>query len=227
MSFSEGDFVKIDYSARRASDNTLVYTTKEDIAKKEGTYSKDDKYGTQLVIVGKNSTIKGVDAAVKGMAVGEEKKVTIEPKDAFGERDERLVNVMHLSDFRNRDIDPKPGLRINIDGNIATVKSVNSGRVMVDANHPLAGETLLYEIKVVSKIDSSKEKVSALAEFYSLAPKSVEVEGGNAKIFFGDEVGKDSDYFVNKANFVDAVWRYLDVLTTVTVMEEYAKKKNG
>ena len=84
-----------------------------------------------------------------GMSVGEEKKAELEPKDAFGERNPELARVMHLSDFRKRDMDPYPGMQVDIDGTVATVKSINSGRVLVDANHPLAGERMIYEVKLI------------------------------------------------------------------------------
>src|SRR5271157_5833621 len=164
MSFKEGDFVRIEYTAKRTTDNSLVYTTIEKVAKDADVFNSETKYGPQLIVVGKNNAIKGVENAVKGMAVGETKKIEIEPKDAFGERDESLVNVMRLSDFRDREMDPQPGMQVNIDGTIATVKSVNSGRVVVDLNHPLAGEKLLYEIKVLDKVDSEADRVKAVAD---------------------------------------------------------------
>lgn len=224
MSFKDGDFVRIDYTARRATDNSLFFTTMEKVAKDAKVENPDVKYGPQLIVFGKNNAIKGVENAVKGMSVGETRKVELEPKDAFGERDEGLVNIMRVSDFREKDMDPVPGMQVNIDGNIATVKSVNSGRVVVDLNHPLAGEKLVYEIKVLDKIDADPEKVKAIADHYSLKPDEVSVNGKVAKITFGTKVEKNADFLVNKATLAEAVLRYMENIEKVVAEEEYARK---
>lgn len=224
MSFNDGDFVRIDYTARRASDSSLVYTTVEKTAKDEKAFSEEAKYGPQLVVIGKSSTIKGVENAVKGMSVGESKKVEIGPADAFGERDEQMVNVMRTSDFRDKDIDPYPGMQVNIDGSIATVKSVNSGRVVVDLNHPLAGERLIYDIKVIAKLDSDADKVKGIAENYSLKPDSVSVADGTAKVAFGEKVEKNDSYLVNKSALAHAILRYMDRLRNVVFEETYGRE---
>lgn len=225
MSFNDGDFVKVEYTARRSSDNSLVFTTVEKTAKDENAYNSDTKYGPQLVVLGKHSALKGVENAVRGMGVGESKKVTLQPADAFGSRDEQLVNVMRVSDFREKDINPYPGMQVNIDGNIATVKSVNSGRVVVDMNHPLAGETLLYDIKVTEKLDGDADKVKALAEHYSLKPSAVSVSSGVAQIRFDDKIEKNTDYLVNKSALADGILRYMDGVKKVVFEEEYSRKE--
>ncbi len=223
MSFNDGDFVRIDYTARRASDNSVAYTTVEKVAKDEGLYDEKSRYTPQLVIVGKNGALKGVEDAVKSMAVGETKKATLNPDDAFGQRNEQLVSVMHLSDFREKDINPMPGMQVNIDGRVATIKSVNSGRVLVDQNHPLAGETLIYDIRVVDKIDGEAERVKALAETYSLKPDSVAVNAGVARVSFGEKTEKNADYLVNKSAFAEGLLKYMDKLQKVVFEEEYSR----
>lgn len=226
VSFNDGDFVKVEYTARRASDKSIVYTTVEKIAKDESIFNEEAKYGPQLIVLGKDNAIKGVENAVKTMSVGESKKVEVEPKDAFGVRDESLVNVMHLSDFRARDMNPVPGMQVNIDGTIAMVKSVNSGRVVVDMNHPLAGERLVYEIKVLEKLDADEAKVKALAEHYSVKPDSVSAKEGQVRVTFGEKVDKNADYLVNKSAFADAILRYMPKVGKVVFEEEYSRSES-
>lgn len=227
MSFKDGDFVRVEYTARRATDNSLVYTTIEKVAKEADLFNPDVRYGPQLVVIGKNNAIRGVENAVKSMSVGENKKVEIEPKDAFGERDEGMVNVMRVADFRERDMNPVPGMQVNIDGTIATIKSVNSGRVVVDLNHPLAGEKLVYEIKVVDKVDADPERIKAVAEHYSLKPDAVSVTGGVAKVTFGEKVEKNADFLVNKSALAEAVLRFMPHVQKVVMEEEYARKNES
>ncbi len=225
MSFNDGDFVKVDYTARRASDNTIVYTTVEKAAKADDVYNAEGRYGPQLIVLGQNNAVRGVEEAVKTMSVGESKKVEVSPKDGFGERDEGLVNVMHLADFKKKDIYPEPGMQVNIDGTIALVKSVSSGRVVVDMNHPLAGERLVYDITIVGKVDSDSDKVKALAQHYSLSPDSASFADGKARLSFGDKIEKNTDYLVNKAALAEAILRYMPNASKVVFEEEYSRSE--
>lgn len=225
MAFKDGDFVRIDYSAWRVADNKLTYTTSKETAEKNGVYDKDARYAPTLVVIGKNNAIKGVENAVKQMQVSETKKVEIEPKDAFGERNSDLVKIMPLSDFRKKDLDPYPGMRIELDNIPATVKSVTSGRVVVDANHLLAGEKMLYEIKVVEKVENDDAKVKAIAEIFSLTPDSVSSSAGSVKVAFGDKTEKNADYLLNKSSFVEAIFRFMDSVKHVDVDEGYMRKE--
>jgi peptidylprolyl isomerase len=225
VSFKDGDFVRVDYTARRVTDNTLVFTTLESVAKSADVADPEIKYGPKLIIIGKKNAIRGLEDAVKGMAVGETKKVEIEPKDAFGDRDEKMVNVMRLSDFRDRDMDPQPGMQVNIDGTLSTIKSVSSGRVIVDMNHPLAGEKLIYEVKVLEKVDGDAGMVKALAENYALKPDSAAVASGIATVKFGEAVEKNADFLVNKATLAEAILRYMPHVQKVLMEEEYGRKK--
>ncbi|MCL5786891.1 MAG: hypothetical protein M1520_01660, partial [Candidatus Marsarchaeota archaeon] len=106
-----------------------------------------------------------------------------------------------------------------------TVKSVNSARVVVDANHPLAGEKLVYEITVVKKLDSEKEKVESIAEMYALKPDEAQSEKSAVKLIFGDKVNKDADYFINKSAMVSAIFRFMDDVKNVSVEERYAREE--
>jgi FKBP-type peptidyl-prolyl cis-trans isomerase 2 len=225
LPFVDGDFVKIDYSAWRVADSKLAYTTIRKVAEENGMLDKDASYAPQLVIIGKGSVIKGVDDIVRSMSVNESKTVEIEPKDAFSERNPDLVRVLPLGDFKKRDIEPYPGMQLELDNMVAVVKSINSGRVVVDANHPLAGEKLKYEIKVVEKIDDDAGKAKALAEAFTLKPDAVSVTGGQMRVTFGDKVEKDSRFLVNKSNFVNSALRYMGKIEKIVVEEDYTRAK--
>lgn len=223
MSFSDGDFVKVDYSLWRMADNQLMRTTDKKAAQDNGIYNEETRYSPQLIVIGKDNALKALWDAIKGMDVGESRKLELGPKEAFGERDQNLVRVMPVADFRRRDINPTPGLQIDIDGVVATVKSVNSGRVMVDANNPLAGEKIRYDITVVAKLDKEDEKVMSIAETYALEPERVSVKGAEAMVTFGKKTRMNADYFINKTYMVNAVLQYMDALKKVVVEEEYER----
>jgi peptidylprolyl isomerase len=73
---------------------------------------------------------------------------------------------MPIKIFREHNISPIPGSSLNFDGRIAKVLSVSGGRVIVDFNSPLAGKKVIYEIKILRKIEDINEKIKALNEFF-------------------------------------------------------------
>ncbi len=227
MAFKDGDFLEIEYSAWNAADKGLVLSTDAAKAKEAGIYSDKARYGPVLIVLGSKSTIKGLDRELRSMNIGEVKKFTFKPEDAFGERDESLVRVLPLSDFRKRDINPYPGMSIDIDNVPAVVKSINSGRVVVDANHPYAGRELIYEVKVVKQLSTLEDKIGGFANAYALAPTKIEIAGSGVRISFSKDVNKDADYFVNKAGMIASIFTYVDGVSTVNVEEEYAKPAQG
>jgi len=226
LAFSDGDFVKIEYSAWRAADNKLLSTTSETVARENGIYDSKNTYAPQLVVIGKGDTIKGVENAIKSMNLNEEKKVEIEPKDAFGERDPQLVRIVALSDFKKQDIDPYPGMRLEIDGREAIVRSVNSGRVVVDENNPLAGEKLIYDIKVVQKIDNDTEKVKALAERLGVNAKNVSIANGKAVLELEEKEDRSAEYELDKATIPNEIFRHMANINTVQIIDTYTRKQN-
>ncbi|MEM4389130.1 MAG: peptidylprolyl isomerase [Candidatus Micrarchaeia archaeon] len=221
---SKGDFIKIEYTGRTVSDNRVFDTTSAEVAKKEGIFDEKARYAPGLVVVGMGTVIKGLDEVLEGMEVGESKKVEVPPDKAFGRRDPNLVRVLPESEFKRRGIEPYPGQLVSIDNAMAVVKSVSSGRVMVDFNHLLAGETLSYEVKVVEKLTSLEQKINALLENNELRGK-VKVDGNVVEVTFPAEIKKDADFLINKASFVANALRLLPEVESIRVIEEYAREE--
>lgn len=99
-------------------------------------------------VVGAGQMIAGFDAAVRGLAVGESVTVRLEPAQAYGERRAELEYEFP------RDQAPdgiEVGAQVQLTGGApATVTEVTDEYVRVDANHPLAGKALTFEIEMVS-----------------------------------------------------------------------------
>ncbi len=226
MTFKDGDFLEIDYSMWDAVDNTLVATTEEQKAKDANIYHKETRYGPTLVVLGANSVISGLDKALHSMGLNEQKKFTFKPDEAFGSRNEELVRVMPIAGFRKNDITPYVGMQVNIDNMPVIVKSINSGRVVVDANHPYAGRDVIYEVKVVRALTSDKEKVEGLGKSYGASPTKIEEANGTVTVSFNNSVKKDADYFIAKANLVASIFANLKV-QKVKVEEEYDMPKES
>ncbi len=103
--------------------------------------------------LGGGQVIPGFDSAVEGMAVGENKNVRIEPDQAYGERHEQLVQQVPRSALPD-DLKPQVGMGLQSqspDGQVMMliVTEVGDEEITVDANHPLAGQALNFDIELV------------------------------------------------------------------------------
>lgn len=98
--------------------------------------------------VGSGQVIAGFDDAVRGLRIGDSVVVRIEPADAYGEIDPELV-----LDFPIEDVPEEfrvEGMQVLLGGSTAaTVITVTADTVTVDANHPLAGQALTFDIELV------------------------------------------------------------------------------
>ena len=103
--------------------------------------------------LGKGQLIKGFEEAVIGMSAGETKSVRIPADEAYGSHREDLLLKFNKSDIPP-DIEPKGGLVINLvspDGRnlLATITEISGDSITLDANHPLAGKDLTFNIEIV------------------------------------------------------------------------------
>ncbi len=175
MAFKDGDIVKVHYTAFQ--DNEVVETTKEEVAVKEGIFDEKRKYQAAIAVIGERNFFEKVDNELKNMSVGEKKRIKLEPKEAFGERNDELVRVVALKEFKKRNITPFPGLVVDLNGLKGRVQSVSGGRVRVDFNHPLAGKEIEFELEVIEKIEGDENKANALVEkFFSFARDDIKFE---------------------------------------------------
>jgi len=102
---------------------------------------------------GSGKVIKGFDAAVIGMKKDEEKEITIKPEDAYGERNEELKQKIPREKM-NIPGEIKPGMTLAVtapDGQQfpVVVAGVEEENIIIDLNHPLAGQNLTFKIKVI------------------------------------------------------------------------------
>ena len=105
--------------------------------------------------IGSGRILKAVEASLVGLTPGQTRTVDILPEDAYGLYHRSLVHEIPRASFAGR-IDPKPGmilaLSVDRDGQTqqvpATVLAAGSQTVTVDYNHPLAGKTITYTVKV-------------------------------------------------------------------------------
>jgi FKBP-type peptidyl-prolyl cis-trans isomerase 2 len=105
------------------------------------------------IVQGEKDVPAAVDAALVGMLPGQEKVLELPPEKAFGAYDPRRVETTPLSDLGDVGKGLKAGQKILgfRDGKpeTALVRSVADGKAALDFNHPLAGKTVVYRIKVM------------------------------------------------------------------------------
>ena len=138
-----GDKVKVHYHGRLTSGETF-----------------DSSEGRQPLEfeVGSGTVIKGFDDGVTGMKVGEKKTVNISAEDAYGEKNQDMVIEYPRSQFPP-DIELKEGEQLvmsSASGQQFPVRiaEIKDEFVLLDANHPLAGEELIFDIELVEIVGS-------------------------------------------------------------------------
>lgn len=104
--------------------------------------------------LGSGQVIPGFEKAVDGMAVGEEKSVTIDSADAYGDHNPQMVQEVPKSALPEN-LEPQEGMALQAQGQDGqpinlTVTEVGENSITVDANHPLAGKDLKFDIELVA-----------------------------------------------------------------------------
>lgn len=110
--------------------------------------------------IGADEVVKGFEDAVIGMREGQRKTFVVEPEDGFGMYDEELVIEVPKESLPD-DLDPHVGMDFELeddDGNVldAVVIEVRDASVLVDANAPLAGKRVIYDIELLEILPRKK-----------------------------------------------------------------------
>ncbi|OGT20689.1 MAG: peptidylprolyl isomerase, partial [Gammaproteobacteria bacterium RBG_16_57_12] len=113
-------------------------------------------------IHGTGNIIPGLENALEGMVIGDTLKVTIAPENAYGLRNEELTHIVPRSRFENAD-DLEIGMQFQTmsehGAQIVTITRIDENDVTVDANHPLAGMPLTFDVAVAEVRNASAEEL--------------------------------------------------------------------
>ena len=125
--------------------------------------SSHERGEPMLYLHGSSNIIPGLEKALEGREAGENFQVTVPPEEAYGER--REANVQRIA-LKKLGIDAKQlkvGMILNLQTNQGpaqvTVLKVGRFNVDVDANHPLSGQPLNFDVEIVEIRDASEEEV--------------------------------------------------------------------
>ena len=141
MAIQKGNKVKLDYEGK-LEDGTVFDSSK-----------RQDQHTPLEFTIGEQMVIPGFENAIIGMEKDQEKKITLEPKDAYGERNEMMVQKIP-KDKLPEEIKPEKGMVLALkapDGKQVPVPivDVSETEVTLDMNHPLAGKKLVFNIKIL------------------------------------------------------------------------------
>ena len=133
-----GDTVKVHYHGRLRTGETFDSSEGRDPLK---------------FTVGAGQMIKGFDEGVKGMQVGDKKTVEIEAAEAYGQREETNMIEFPKDQFPP-EMKPEEGMQLMLSNDQGQqfpvmVAEVKEASVLLDANHPLAGQDLIFDIEMV------------------------------------------------------------------------------
>lgn len=139
---------------------TIDYTLKDD----SGTIIDSSEGGHFSYLHGANNIIPGLEKALAGKAEGDELSVAVEPDEGYGHRNEALKQVVSKDMFQTQE-DIEIGRQFyaqSPDGQqlIITVTEVNGTDITIDANHPLAGINLNFDVKVIGIRDATDEEIN-------------------------------------------------------------------
>jgi len=201
-----GDFIELDYTARIKDTEIVFDTTKESDAKKHGIHSKEAKYKPLIIKVGQGQLVPGLDAYIVDKTPGTY-KVDLEPEKAFGKKNAKLLRLVSITEFHKNQIQPMPGLEVELDNRRGIVRTVNGGRVIVDFNHPLSSKDITYDVEIKGIITDPKIKVESALEMYKIPFENVEFNEGKAQVTFKtkipDEVSRPIAEELKKLTDVD------------------------
>jgi peptidylprolyl isomerase len=137
MNVKEGDKVKVHYKG----------------ALEDGTVFDSSEGREPLAFeVGTGQVIQGFERGVLGMKEGEVKQLSLPPEEAYGQHRKEMIGKLPMEQVRDPGIKPGSNIQVQTEqGEVidAKVVQVAEDGVVVDINHPLAGETLIFEVTLV------------------------------------------------------------------------------
>ena len=123
------------------------------------TLDKSEANEPLAFMTGVGQIIPGLETVLIGMAIGEKRRVEVLAAEAYGDRD--LGKIMNVK----RDQLPEGDIKVGdmfrgADGDVVTVTAVNLDGVVLDANHPLAGQDLIFDVEITAVRDATNDELA-------------------------------------------------------------------
>ena len=195
--FQKNDFIEMEFTAKEKDGEIFDSNRREVLEKLHEEH--DHKIETKPFIfsLGQEMFLKGVDDFLIGKST-ESYTIEVAPEDAFGKRNPQLIQMVSLNFFKKSNIQPEKGTMMNFDGKLGKIITISGGRVLVDFNNPLAGKDVIYDIKILRKVDDLSEKIKSFIEFLFKKDLAFEIKDKQLVIKVEDEMKKFVEMFKDK-----------------------------
>lgn len=146
------------------ADNTVVVIDYTVTTPEGNLIDSSSQSGEPLTYLhGAGNIVPGLEQALAGRSAGDSFNVSVPPEQGYGERHDELIQVVHRDQFVGIDR-MEIGMQFQTEAegevHIVTVTGLEGDQVVVDANHPLAGETLVFDITVREVRPATAEEIT-------------------------------------------------------------------
>lgn len=111
---------------------------------------------------GHQNIIPGLENALEGLKPGDKKQVTVQPEDGYGNHNPELIFGLPLTQFGEEA--PQPGMVVQLQSEegvmMATIVKQEGDQIILDANHPLAGQVLNFDVEILGIREASPEELT-------------------------------------------------------------------
>ena len=232
MTLENGTLILADYTAKIKDTGQIIDTTRKEDAEKAGTFDPTRTYEPRLIAVGEGWVLKGLDEALSKADAKQTLEVELTPDKAFGNRDANLVSRIPIRKFGEKASELSVGAEVEVDNRIGIVRSIESGRTIVDFNHRYAGKTLQYSVDIKEKLETRDDKIlNLIRRRLPIEREKVKFESvGESEV----RISIPNDYFlldglqIIKRGISTDLFKFITPLDKVTFFEEYenpSKKK--
>ncbi len=197
---SDLPFIEIDYTGR--VDGVVFDTT----LKVHALPGNKGPFEPAVLKLGSGQLIAGLDAFLTGKQPGAY-SVKLQPEEAFGRKQPQLLKLVPLAAFGKDAQRIAPGFAVSIGDEKGRVQSVSGGRVVVDFNHPLAGQVVEYHVKLHGLVTDQAKKVRSVVR--AMLGVDLPVEHREGKTLLSLPAGFPADGLVKE------IERHSGVIVTV------------
>ncbi len=228
MAFEKGTLIYSNYTAKVKDTGEVVETTVEEEAKKLNVYDETRRYGPRLIAVGEGWVLSGLDEEIKKMDVGQKKQIELAPEKAFGARDPTQTRMVPRRKFGEREHELAVGDTVEIDNRVGIVRFIGSGRAQVDFNHRLAGKAIVYDLEVLSRVDSDADKLKALVDRRlsgETTKAAAELDGTHVTVTIPEDMYLAEGLQIIKRGVANDVFKFLPTVANLTFVEKFVNEK--
>jgi FKBP-type peptidyl-prolyl cis-trans isomerase 2 len=174
-----GEFIEIHFTGKVKDTGQVFDTTVESVAHEQGLEHHHGKMLPVVICLGEKHVLPALEKNLIDKAPGKY-SFEVGVMDAFGKKDAKLMRLIPMKLFHKEQINPSPGMPVTVDQMQGVVRAVSGGRVIVDFNHPLAGQDLIYDVEILRTVTDPKIQVEGLLRLRQLPTTHVEITDNKA-----------------------------------------------